>query len=343
MRITSIALCTILGLLSSVSADAQEKTRIRFTLDWKLQGIHSWYYLAEKKGYFVNEGLDVAIDQGEGSAATVTRIMSGAFDAGFGDINAIIQNAAAHPGLAPVMVYMIYNSAPFAIATMKDGPIKTIKDLERHSVGGAAGSGALALLPTLAKLNGIDKNQITITNMAPNLLEQMLATRQADAGATYNITTYMNFVTMHVDPEKDVRWFYFKDYGIDLYSNGIMVSPKFLKEKPEAVRGLIRAINQAIIDVIKDPNEGIAALAEHEPLLNRAIEMQRLQLAFRTLMNTAEVDEIGLGDVKDGKIKSSIDLVSQTFDLPRRPDPIEVFDRSFLPPKADRKANFPKS
>ena len=51
--------------------------------------------------------------------------------------------------------------------------------------------------------------------MAPNLLEQMLATRQADAGATYNITTYMNFVTMHVDPEKDVRWFYFKDYGID--------------------------------------------------------------------------------------------------------------------------------
>jgi NitT/TauT family transport system substrate-binding protein len=343
MRITSIALCAILGLLSSIPANAQEKTHIRFTLDWKLQGIHSWYYLAEKKGYFANEGLDVAIDQGEGSAATVTRIMSGAFDAGFGDINAIIQNAAAHPGLAPVMVYMIYNSAPFAIATMKDGPIKTIKDLEGHSVGGAAGSGALALLPTLAKLNGIDKNQITITNMAPNLLEQMLATRQADAGATYNITTYMNFVTMHVDPEKDVRWFYFKDYGIDLYSNGVMVSPKFLKEKPEAVRGLVRAINHAILDVIKDPNEGITALAEHEPLLNRAIEMQRLQLAFRTLMNTAEVDEIGLGDVKDGKIKSSIDLVSQTFGLPRQPDPIEVFDRSFLPPKADRKANFPKS
>jgi len=30
--------------------------------------------------------------------------MSGAYDAGFGDINAIIQNAATKPGEAPVMV-----------------------------------------------------------------------------------------------------------------------------------------------------------------------------------------------------------------------------------------------
>jgi len=66
------------------------------------------------------KNLDVTIDQGEGSAATVTRVMSGAYDAGFGDINAIIQNAATKPAETPVMVYMIYSKAPFALLTKAD-------------------------------------------------------------------------------------------------------------------------------------------------------------------------------------------------------------------------------
>jgi NitT/TauT family transport system substrate-binding protein len=79
--------CLALTLATGLSS-AQELTEIRFTLDWKVQGPHAWFYLARDKGYFRAAGL-VTIDEGEGSAATVTRIMSGAYDAGFGDMNAI--------------------------------------------------------------------------------------------------------------------------------------------------------------------------------------------------------------------------------------------------------------
>src|SRR5882757_4361358 len=99
--LTVLALASCLTIPMATGSPAAESVKIRFTLDWKLQGIHAWYYWAKAKGYFAAENLDVTIDQGEGSAATVTRVTSGAYDAGFGDINAIIQNAATKPAETP--------------------------------------------------------------------------------------------------------------------------------------------------------------------------------------------------------------------------------------------------
>ena len=128
LRFGMAALAALLCLGAGAKAD--EPTKIRFTLDWKYQGLHAYIFWAKDHGYFAKEGLDVSIDQGTGSAATVTRIVSGTYDAGFGDMNAIIQFAGTKPGQQPVMVYMIYNTPPFALIVKKDSPIKTLKDLD---------------------------------------------------------------------------------------------------------------------------------------------------------------------------------------------------------------------
>ena len=246
--------------------------------------------------------------------------MSGAYDAGFGDVNAIIQNASTRPQDAPVMVYMIWNQPPFAIVTKKTSGIKTIKDFEGRTLGGAQGTPTTRLLPVFTQKNGLEADKIKVTNMAPNLQEPMLIKGDIDAALVFNITSYFNLVLNRQDPDKDYNWFSFGDFGLDLYSNGVMVSKKLLASNPKAVAGLVRAINKAHDRDRQGPERRHEGRGEFDNLVNVEVEKRRLQYSFDKLIVSPEMKEIGVGDIKDDRMARAIGIVVEGYQLDAHAD-----------------------
>ncbi|MFM0603388.1 ABC transporter substrate-binding protein [Paraburkholderia sediminicola] len=331
-----LATVGVAAALVAVPRIASADTQIKMVLNWKYEGPQAWFFLAQDKGYFKAQGLDVQFDQGEGSGASIPKVAAGAYQAGFGDLNAIVELAAKEPAQAPIAVDVLYNTPPFAIVVKKDSPINTPKDLEGRTIGAPANDGALKLFPAFAKLAQIDISKVTVTNMAPNLREQMLQRGQVDAVFGYVTTVTFSAKAMGIDPSKDLRFIRYGDHGMDLYSNTVFFSRSFVKDHPEAVRGFLVALNHAIRDVIANPDAGVDAVMKREPLLKRDVEKEKLLATMRNDMSHPEIARIGLGDVDQARLKRDIAIVVDASKLPRTPTPAEIFDGSFLPPRADR-------
>ena len=330
-RLAMLGLCAAL-----LPAASFAQTKIKMVLNWKYQGPQAWFFVAQDKGYFKAEGLDVELDQGEGSSAPIAKVASGAYDAGFGDINALIDFAAKRPADAPVGVYMLYNTPPFTIAVKKDSPIRTPKDFEGKTVGGPANDGALKLFPAFGKAAKFDTGKVNISNMAPNLREQMLLRGQVDGVFGYINTIYFSAKLVGIDPEKDLRFINYGAYGLDLYSNTVLFSRNFVRDNPKAVQGFLKALNRAIVDTVANPEASMDAVMKREPLLKRDVEKERLMATLKEEMSHPEITKIGLGDVDPVRLKRSIGVVVEANQLSRTPTPEEVFNRSFLPVRADR-------
>ncbi len=325
---------TVLAVM--VASSAQAATPIRMVLNWKYEGPQAWFFLAKQRGYFADQGLDVTIDQGSGSSAAVSQVATGAYDVGFGDVNTLIEFVAKSPDDHPYAVYQIYHQPPFTIAVNADSDIEEPADLEGKTIAGPANDGALKLFPAFAKVADIDASKVDILNIEPRLREQMLIRERVDGIFGYVNTIRFSAMLAGIDANEDFRFIRYGDYGMDLYSNAIIVSNDLVKNNPKAVRGLVAALNHAIADTLADIDTGVDAVMQREPLLNRDVETKRLLATLRDEIAFDNIGELGLGNIDEQRFEKAIDIVVDAKDLERTPTVEEVFDTSFLPPEADR-------
>lgn len=323
-------------LLAPHSASAE--TKIRFTLDWIPGATHGAFLLALQKGYYKAEGLDVTIDRGKGSAEVVRQLASGVYDMGFPDINVVMDFNSKNPDQGFPVLMSGYEEAPAAIFVLKSSGITEPKQLNGKKLGSAANDSTFKLFPIFASRTGIDLASVQIQYIEPKLREVLLAQKTVDAipGQVFNSLLELQAKGVKKD---EIKYFMYKDYGLELYGNSVAASRSFLKEHPDAVKGFIRATIKALKDIAKDPELAVKAALAYEPLLNADIERERLKVALDCCILTPHVRKDGFGDVDTKRLEEVITLITDAYKLPRKPALKEVFDPSYLPPKAERMIN----
>ena len=165
----------------------------------------------------------------------------------------------------------------------------------------------------------------------------MLVSGHVDAITGFSFSTYINVKHSGV-AQDDIVVMLMANYGVKLYGNTIMVNPSFAADKPQAVRGFLRGFLKALKDTTKEPAAAIKSVLKRNETASKEIELERLQLALRDNILTAEVKANGFGDVDPARLDKAIDQIALTFKgaMPKAGD---VFDASFLPPAAERKAD----
>ncbi|MFQ3665172.1 MAG: ABC transporter substrate-binding protein [Sphingomonadaceae bacterium] len=134
----------------------------------------------------------------------------------------------------------------------------------------------------------------------------------------------------------DIVVFLYARHGLPFYGNGILASPRMLAERGEQVRGFLRATIRAMREIVADPARALAALKATDPLVDEAIEAERLRMALADNVLTERVRRDGWGGAEEGRLAASIEQVSAALNLPRRIAPGDLFDAGFLPPAAER-------
>ncbi|MFO6421725.1 ABC transporter substrate-binding protein [Hylemonella sp. W303a] len=332
---TSTALAASTLAAPAVWAQSAPKlTPLKFTLDFRVTGQTAPFFLALAQGYYRDEGLDVSIDVGAGSVTSITRVASGVYQLGLGDISSLIEFQAQNPGTPAVQaVYQYYNRAPFVIIGRKDrGITSDFQSLKGKRIAAAAVESTRRAWPMVAnKLKlGADHFQWITTDFSAR--DNVMVRGDVDGATYFHDSAVSLFARMN---PQELSVLKYTEAGVNLYGNAVLASRKLITEQPTLVAGFLRASNRALKETLANPAAAIAAIKQREPILDESVELERWRLTAQYVAATDVVSH-GLGDVRKALLEEQIAQVAQVFGLQNRPVADSVFERSLLPTSAER-------
>jgi NitT/TauT family transport system substrate-binding protein len=289
-----------LALVLALPALAQEKMQLQ--LNWFQLADHAPIYLAIKKGYFKEEGIELTVLRGSGSADSAKKIDLGQADVGISDAPTVL--TAISKGANLKMVAVVYDKAGNNLFFKKGSTIKTPKDLVGKKVAVPPADSHRVLWPAFAAINGIDPSSVTLVNIKPEGKQAIVAAGEVD-GAFDLYTSYA--IWEKVLGKGQVGNMLWADFGLPIYGHTYFVNNDLIKKNPKLIEKFLRATHKGWRDAKANPAAAIDAMVELVPGLDGPTLLATMP-QIMDLCVTERSAKYGLGWIEPELMQKTMDI-----------------------------------
>jgi NitT/TauT family transport system substrate-binding protein len=285
---------------TALPAAAQEKVQLQ--LNWFQLADHSPIYLAMKKGYYKEEGIDLTVLRGSGSADSAKKVDLGQAEFGISDAPTVM--TAISKGANLKMVAVVYDKAGNNLFFKKSANIKSPKDLIGKKIAVPPADSHRVLWPAFAALHGIPADGVTLVNVKPEGKQAIVAAGEVD-GSFDLYTSYA--IWEKVLGKGEVGHLLWADFGLPIYGHTYFVNNDLIKKNPKLIERFLRATHKGWRDAKANPAAAIDAMVEAVPGLDRATLLATMPQIL-DLTVTERSAKHGLGWIEPELMQRTMDI-----------------------------------
>jgi len=275
---------------------AQDKFKVSMQLGWLAGNGNLGEIVADKLGYFAEEGLEFEIVPGGPNVDGVASVASGRSNLGQVSSSPSLMLARS-AGIPIKCIAAGYQQHPYTYFSLKKNPIATPKDMIGKKIGTQA-TGRILLRALLAK-NGIPEDQVELVVIGSDMAPLMTGKVDAITGWKTNV----NALSVLGDQRVDLTLW---DAGIQLYANPFYTTDSVLSENGDKVQAMIRAISRGWGWARENPEKAVDYLVERLPNLDKESELKAAPLVIEYSFNE-QTKEGGWGVMTKENWQSQID------------------------------------
>jgi len=265
----------ILLVLSGLCAGARADDAVTVRLKWFNQAQFAGFYVAQTKGFYKAEGLDVNIQPGGPDFPAVQMVAGGNEQFGVTGADQIL--IARSKGVPVVALAVLYRRNPFVLFSLAKSGIKTPADYPGKTVGVKIGGNEELIYRAVLANAKIDKSKLNEMPVKFDMTPLLSGT--VDVWPGYLI----NEVIAAKEKGFDVNIVYPSDYGIDLYADTLFTTEKMLEQKPDVVRKFVAATVKGWETAIANPEDAAKITVKYGDKLTYDHELAMMKASLPLL------------------------------------------------------------